>query len=219
MFPRRSASDAPADSKASGKDKGAKVELTKGARAGEASTGPADSRPEGGPGKGRATPTRKEAEQRRKESVKTSAGGARAAARGARKQSAEEKAVRLEGIRRGDERYLPPRDKGPAKALARDVVDSRFNVGELFLPMGVLVLASFISGSRQATLTVTNIWTVLLIVIVVDLVVLSRRIRKELAARLPNERVRGLGGYAAMRAVTLRRMRTPKPRVQRGGKI
>ena len=219
MFPRRSASDSRADPKTAGKVKGTKVELTKGARKGEASTGPADSRPEGGPGKGRPTPTRKEAEQARREAVKPAAGGARQFTKSARKQSAAERSARLEGIKRGDDRYLPPRDKGPARAFVRDLVDSRLTAAEFFLPLALIVLACSITGSKSATTLATNIWALMVVVIGVDLFLLTRRIRRAATERFPGEPRRGLGGYGMMRALTFRRFRSPAPRVERGTKV
>lgn len=196
------------------------VELTKGSRKAEApSTGPADSRPEGGPGKGRPTPTRKEAEQRRREAVRPGAGGARAMAKNARKQSAAERAERLAAIKRGDERYLPARDKGPARAMIRDMVDSKLTASEFFLPMAVIVLGCSISGSRQATTVATNIWAIMVVVIGIDLVLLNRRIRRQVTARFPNEPRRGMGAYGMMRALTFRRFRSPVPRVERGAQV
>ena len=43
----------------------------------------------------------------------------------------------------GDERYLIARDSGPARALARDVVDSRRNLIGLFMPLALLVVFSY----------------------------------------------------------------------------
>ena len=37
------------------------------------------------------------------------------------------------GAARGDDAYLPARDRGPVRKLVRDVVDSRRNVGSFFL--------------------------------------------------------------------------------------
>ena len=37
--------------------------------------------------------------------------------------------------------------------------------------------------------------------------------------RFPNESTKGLGLYAAMRAMQFRRMRVPGPRVARGAKV
>lgn len=182
-----------------------------------AATGPADSRPEGGPGKGRPTPKRTEAEQRRREAATPSMG------RAARKQSAKERAAdraeRLEAIKRGDERYLPARDKGPARALVRDLVDSRLTAAEFFLPMAVLVLLSSIVLTKETAAAVTNVWALMILVIGVESFLLVRRIRKQAAARYPKEPTRGLGLYGLMRALTWRKMRTPAPRVSRGDKV
>ena len=42
-------------------------------------------------------------------------------------------------MRTGDERYLPPRDKGPVKRFIRDFVDSRFSFIELMIPLLLVI--------------------------------------------------------------------------------
>ena len=45
-----------------------------------------------------------------------------------------------EGMRTGDERYLPARDKGPVRRYVRDFVDARLCMAELLLPLLVLMM-------------------------------------------------------------------------------
>ena len=86
-------------------------------------------------GKGRPTPSRKEAE---------AAARARAKVPRTRKeQAAAQRAARgdasrkmREAIKTGDERYLPSRDRGPVRRFIRDFVDSRFSFIELMVPPG-----------------------------------------------------------------------------------
>jgi hypothetical protein len=54
---------------------------------------------------------------------------------------------------------------------------------------------------------------------IVDSVLMTRGIRKQVAQRYPNESTKGLGLYAVMRAMQFRRLRMPGPRVARGGKV
>ena len=42
-----------------------------------------------------------------------------------RERRTEQNAQMREGMKTGDERYLPQRDKGPVKRFIRDFVDSR----------------------------------------------------------------------------------------------
>ena len=48
---------------------------------------------------------------------------------------------------------------------------------------------------------------------------IGRRIRGLAAERLPGESTRGIGIYSAMRALQIRRLRMPKPRVDIGDTI
>jgi len=91
-----------------------------------------------GPGaKGRPTPTRKEAEAARRERAKSGM-DKKTAKKVLRERQAESNAKVRAGMRSGDERYLPPRDKGPARKFARDWVDSRRLPSQYFLPFSLL---------------------------------------------------------------------------------
>ena len=50
-------------------------------------------------------------------------------------------------MRTGDERYLPPRDKGPVRRFIRDFVDSRFSFVELMVPLLVVTMILGYSGN------------------------------------------------------------------------
>ncbi len=91
-------------------------------------------------GKGRPTPSRKEAEAARK-----ARSASRATARRRRRYSGRrlraERGKMQDAMRTGDDRYLPPADKGPARRFARDYVDARYSVMEFALP--VLLVVAF----------------------------------------------------------------------------
>ena len=57
---------------------------------------------------------------------------------------------------------------------------------------------------------------VLILIALLDGFLAWRRIKARLRDRFPNENLRGLGGYAAMRMMQMRRLRMPKPQVARG---
>ena len=69
---------------------------------------------------------------------------------------------------RGDDSYLPARDRGPVRKLVRDVVDSRRNVGSFFLAIAAVALI----GTIVPSLVVRNYASLLLfgffLVMVVD---------------------------------------------------
>ncbi len=80
-------------------------------------------------GKGRPTPSRKEQEKLRKKPL---VGDKSQEAKRIEKQRIREERAKIrEGMMQGDERYLTSRDRGPQRKLVRDLVDSRFTVGEL----------------------------------------------------------------------------------------
>lgn len=180
------------------------------------------------PGKGRPTPTRKQAEAaRRRPLVPDTRGDAKARKAALREQRMREQQAMLDG----DERYLPARDKGPVRRMARDVVDSRRNFGDHFVwyAMGLLGLMFVISalagqigqGAALLLLQVLNILTILVAAAaIVDGWLLSRRLRRTLEAKFGAEKVvKGTVMYGVLRAYQMRRMRMPKPKVTRGQQL
>jgi hypothetical protein len=102
------------------------------------------------------------------------------------------------------------------RRFARDFVDSRFNIAEFFLPMAVviLVLSMVRVGSLQNIALL--LWLVVIVLIVLDSAVSGFRLRKRLAERFPDQRTKGAVAYALMRSLQIRRLRLPKPQVNRG---
>lgn len=122
-----------------------------------------------------------------------------------------------EGLRAGDERHLPPRDQGPVRKYARDVVDSRRSVAEFFLPLALVILALTTFGTAQMRLFGGTLWLMLVVLIVVDSVVLASRLRRGLRRSLPDQPHRGATPYALMRSMQIRRFRLPPPRLKSRG--
>lgn len=120
------------------------------------------------------------------------------------------------GMLAGDERYLPPRDKGPRRKFIRDTVDSRWNIGEFLLPVMLLVLLLSFVRTSWALLSVFILVYGLIIVSVLDAVLMWRRTKKRLDGSRLGEPQRGEAMYAIMRAFQMRRTRMPKPKVARG---
>jgi hypothetical protein len=115
-----------------------------------------------------------------------------------------------------------PRDRGPEKALARNVVDSRRTVGTWFF-LGALVV---LFGSQPTMPPVVRLasnvlWAVLALGVVVDSILISRKIKKLVRERFPksDQKMGSLYLYAIMRAMTFRRMRAPAPRVKIGDPV
>lgn len=165
------------------------------------------------PGKGRPTPKRSDARKRRR--TATPANRKEAAAL-RRQRTREQRALQRQALLSGDERHLPPRDAGPAKRLARDVVDSRFTLGQVFfgLILGVLVL-SFVPS--RAVQTVANLlMLVTFAAVIVDSTRVGRAARRAVEAKYGDKDAVGITSYALMRALQPRRMRRPPARLKRG---
>ena len=178
--------------------------------------------------KGRPTPKRSAAEANRYRTVtgsKTSGRGPSSSPSTGRKATPEEKArardersKQLAAMRRGEEWALGPRDRGPAKKLARDFVDAKRRPMEYYMyALIVLIIALFAGRSSTALASYMQIFLLVIIAIIaVDAYLLRRSIMKLVHERLPNESTRGLAFYAIMRALQLRRFRTPSPRLKPG---
>jgi hypothetical protein len=126
-----------------------------------------------------------------------------------------------EGMRRGDPRYLAARDQGPEKALARDVVDSRRTVGTWFFAAALVILLAS-STAEPVIVTVANaLFIMLTTAVVIDSVLISRKIKFLVRKRHPDstQRMGGLYTYAIMRSITFRRLRIPLPRKSFGDPV
>jgi len=77
--------------------------------------------------KGRPTPKRREAEQARRRPLVPDGRGDRKALKAQAKVRRERE---YQAMITGDDRNLPPRDKGPVRRWVRDYVDARHNAGE-----------------------------------------------------------------------------------------
>ncbi|MEV4759189.1 DUF3043 domain-containing protein [Micromonospora sp. NPDC049559] len=115
-----------------------------------------------------------------------------------------------------------PRDRGPERRLARDVVDSRRTVGTWFFGGALIVLIGSANTMPPEIRLASNLlWGALALGVVVDSVLISRRIRKLVRQRFPktDQRMGSLYLYAIMRSITFRRMRAPAPQVKIGDAV
>ncbi|WP_016906907.1 DUF3043 domain-containing protein [Streptomyces xiaopingdaonensis] len=165
--------------------------------------------------KGRPTPKRNEAQPQRRSLTKAPA-NRKDAARRQKEARRVALAKQREALANGDERYLPARDKGPVRRFARDFVDSRWTVAELFLPIAVVILVLSMMPSMQLRNISLLLWLFVIVLIVIDSVGIAIRLKRRLREKYPDEPKRGAVAYALMRTLQLRRMRLPKPQVARG---
>ncbi|HET8600340.1 MAG TPA: DUF3043 domain-containing protein [Segeticoccus sp.] len=165
--------------------------------------------------KNRPTPKRRDQEAARKRPLVPS--DRKAATKEDRAKARDERMKQREAMMRGDERALPPRDRGPVKRYMRDMVDRRWNLGEFLLPFMVIVLALSFIQQPWARTTVYYVVYFLVVIAVVDSYLLWRRIKKGVQERFHEPPPRGSAMYAIMRSFQMRRSRIPRPGINRGG--
>jgi hypothetical protein len=166
-------------------------------------------------GKGRPTPTRKQAEQARKQRVRPVL-TRREAIRRERKQTRAQRSKARQAMMTGDERYFMQRDKGPVRRFLRDYVDSRRTLAEFFLPTILVVLLLSLVSSPQVQVFATLLWLASLMLVVIDLTLLAFRVKREVRKRFPDDGGRGHVLYTIARATQIRKLRMPKPAVKPG---
>jgi hypothetical protein len=183
--------------------------------------GPAEtkSRPPAEAAKGRPTPKRSEAEAKRRQPITGSRAPATPRTKEEKTKARTERAGRYEAMKRGEAWALNPRDRGPARALARDFVDSKRRISEYYMYVLVVLLAAVFLQNKSAQEIISPLVLVLIVIIVVDALLIRRSLNRLVAERLPGESTRGLTMYAVMRALQIRRFRVPAPRVKPGDKI
>ncbi|MEP6759813.1 MAG: DUF3043 domain-containing protein [Sporichthyaceae bacterium] len=164
-------------------------------------------------GKGRPTPKRREAERGRRRAA-AAPRDRKEAYRRTRDQQREQRARMMHGLKAGDEKLLPARDRGPVRRFARDLVDSRRSVAEFFLPLALIILILNFTSSPRIQLVGSALWMLLVVLIVVDSVVLSTQLKKRLRRIHPDEGAKGVVPYALMRSMQIRRFRLPPPRMK-----
>jgi hypothetical protein len=183
--------------------------------------------PESTTGKGRPTPTRTEAEAAHKRPLGGVGRGTPAAAAGKPLTKEEKKARREEARRkyelamaRGDDRYMPARDKGPVRRWVRDYIDSRRSLGE-YVMIGSLVML-LVLMITMSTLPVVSGYLILAFYLVIfavigDMIVRARKLKRALIEKFGQDKMgRGTVRYGIMRSLQMRRARLPKPQVERG---
>lgn len=167
--------------------------------------------------KGRPTPSRKEAEAARREQRKIPADPK--AARRARKERLRlERAEARAGMMSGDQRYLPRRDQGPAKAFTRDYVDGKRRVSEYFVFLAVGILVAGFIRNIEIQSAVSTVWFAVTFVVAAEIAIMLVRLNRELKRQWPEKADRkGCLFYGSIRALQVRKLRVPAPRVRPGG--
>lgn len=176
-------------------------------------------------GKGRPTPkrrdsaaqrgpvtapkTRKEAYARQKQQARANKGTGRASTAKMTPQQ------RRQALRGGDPAFLPRRDQGPTRKLARDYVDSHRMFSNYLLVLFPMMIVSWLVPSVQ--FIVIFVFFALL----VEWYLTGRRIRRLVIERTGSAQgsAMSIGFYAGSRAYLLRRWRLPAPQKALGDPI
>lgn len=167
-------------------------------------------------GKGRPTPSRRDAEAARKARLKPPRTRKEVAKRDRQRRN-EQRTKMRESMATGSTRYLPPRDQGPVRRFARDFVDSRRSVAQYLLPLlMVILLLSFIP---QLLGVQAAVWALTIALTTVDTMWLYWRFRREVRRRFEPSQIKGATGYALLRSSQMRRLRLPKPQVSYGEQL
>lgn len=156
------------------------------------------------------TPSRREAEAARRERLNPSLSKKemRARERNAKAKLRDEQFSKSEAV--------------PGKVLVRDFVDSHRGVAQWSMPLLLVTLAISLvisSLSADAAFAVTVVTYGIFLLIALDIFLMWNKYKRLHAERLPNVPTKGLLGYMLNRAINVRRLRMPAPRVKPGDQI
>ena len=82
----------------------------------------------------------------------------------------------------------------------------------------VVFLLSMIRNQTVALASIALMYATI-VAAIIDGIIMSRRLKREVLKRFPETTTRGLGRYAWSRSILMRRTRTPRPQVKVGEKI
>ncbi len=165
-------------------------------------------------GKGRPTPKRSEAQNKRTGPVAPPPTSRREAAKQLRqKQAANRQRVRAGSIR-GDDDVLLKRDRGPVRKMVRELIDSRRSLGFILLPLALLVIVSGLFKNPGLQAFTFAIWVASLAAVAIDMLFTGFVISRTIKQVFPDEpRWKGHIRYGLMRTTVMRRFRVPRPTV------
>jgi len=165
--------------------------------------------------KGKPTPKRKVSEAKLKVSSLSPA-ASKEAKRALKEQARIRRLEARAAYMRGEESALPYRDKGPARRFVRNYIDERRSFAEYFLVLIVFVLFLTLIPIPIVQLAAVAIMYSAMVVITINGIVLSRKLKKLVSEKYPDEPTKGIGMYGWMRSTQLRRLRAPAPQVGPG---
>ncbi len=130
--------------------------------------------------------TSAEARRRRKETAGPKL--SREEKKAERTQRKAEMSQRREKMMAGEAAYLLPRDQGPVRRYARDVVDSRRNLLGLFMPSALgLIFVMLAVPSVQVQRLLSPAMLVLVLIMVIDGFILGRKVNRLADREVPGQ--------------------------------
>lgn len=167
--------------------------------------------------KGRPTPKRRESEAANRRPLV--AGSTKGKSPEEKAKIREQRARVREGMLRGEEKYLQPRDRGPERRFLRDAVDRRWNIGEILLPVMILILAFSLLPYDWAQNGMFLSAYALMLFGIIDSWLLWKRTKKAFVAEFGHEPGRGSTWYVVLRAFQMRGSRIPRAAIDRGAPL
>jgi Protein of unknown function (DUF3043) len=169
---------------------------------------------------GQTTPKRRETVRR---TIEKPPADRKEQAKRLREKARQERTEARAGQLAGDQKYLLPRDRGPERALVRDIVDSRRTIGTWFFGLTfVVMLIGFNRALNPSVYLAANLLFLLFaLATAVDSYLITRKVNRLVTERFPDtqQRMRSLYFYAIMRGISFRFIRNPKPKIKPGAKI
>ncbi|OKL45965.1 hypothetical protein BSR29_08260 [Boudabousia liubingyangii] len=180
--------------------------------------------PNGPKRKGRPTPKRKEAEAARRRDLvpadrKAEKQRIKELKQAERKRRDELFRRQQEAMRTGDERYMPLRDRGPARRFMRDYIDSRFTISEWMLPVAFIAIILMFVFSQNPVWQVYSLAGVysFFFLAFFESIIMAWHCKRQIRTLHPQWEIpRWSGMYMFMRLIQLRALRNPRPQVARG---
>ncbi|MUH59779.1 DUF3043 domain-containing protein [Bifidobacterium canis] len=174
-------------------------------------------------GKGRPTPKRKDAQAKNLRPLVPE--NTREQRKLAKQRLRERENREYEAMRTGDINNMPKAERLPWRVYTRDYIDARFNIGEFFIPVALIMLCAsvvftVIFPSPLVSIIIMTLLYLYLFAIVVDEVIMWRKLKRLLIAKFGEQSVaKGMrtGSYAWSRSIQFRRWRLPKPRYKKRG--
>lgn len=151
----------------------------------------------------------------------------KASAKAARARLRERENAQYEAMKSGDLAHMPKSEQLAWRVYIRDYVDARFNIGEFFVPFAIVIMICIFFTQNFLSTKYIALYFALAIILyaylfaaIIDVLIMWRKLRKELVKRYGQAAVAKSSRsamYACSRAIQMRRWRLPKPSTPKRG--